>query len=281
MQPIVFLAVLLAAAFHAGWNAIVKIDLDRFLSVTLISLASGVVALAALPFVTLPRPSAWPWLAVSVCLHTGYKLFLIQAYRAGDLGQVYPIARGSAPLLVSVVMMLGFGEALTPPAFAGVALLVAGVYLMSVRGGRDLARLEGRAIAFALGTSVFIASYTVTDGLGARVNGDPHGYAVCLFILDALLILSLLLVTRGVKGLRTLNPYWSSGLAGGAMSFGAYWIVIWATTKAPIALVAALRETSVLFAAAISVVILREPLTKWRTLSAIAIVTGIVIVRMA
>ena len=278
MEPLVFLAVLLAAAFHAGWNALVKLDLDRFLSITLISLAAGTVAAAALPFVAVPQASAWPWLAVSALLHTGYKIFLVQAYRAGDLGQVYPIARGAAPLLVSLAM-LAIGEVLTAPATAGIALLVGGVWLMSVRGGRDLAKLEGRAVAFALATSVFIASYTVTDGLGARINGDAHGYAVWLFVLDGLLMLALLLATRGRCGLGAMRPFLASGLAGGAMSLGAYWIVIWAATVAPIAMVAALRESSVLFAGAISVLILREPPTRWRLLSALVIVVGMALMR--
>ncbi|MCX7889709.1 MAG: EamA family transporter [Rhodobacteraceae bacterium] len=278
MEPLVFLAVLLAAAFHAGWNAIVKIDLDRFLSITLISLAAGIVAVAALPFVAVPRASAWPWLAVSGLLHTGYKIFLVQAYRAGDLGQVYPIARGAAPLLVSLAM-LAIGEVLTAHATVGIALLVGGVWLMSVRGGRDLAKLEGRAVAFALATSVLIASYTVTDGLGARINGDAHGYAVWLFVLDGLLMLALLLLMRGRCGLGAMRPFLVSGLAGGAMSLGAYWIVIWAATVAPIAMVAALRESSVLFAGAISVLILREPPTRWRLLSALVIVVAMALMR--
>jgi drug/metabolite transporter (DMT)-like permease len=280
MEPVVFMAVLLAAAFHAGWNAIVKIDLDRFLSITLISLAATIVAMPILPFVAIPRAAAWPVLLFSLCLHTGYKLFLIQAYRAGDLGQVYPIARGAAPLLVSGVMLLVFGEKLTPAAMAGIALLASGICLMSVRGGRDRAKLEKRAIGFALTTSIFIAGYTITDGLGARLNGDAHGYAVWLFLLDGLILLGFLLAVRGRRELAALGPYWKSGLAGGSMALGAYWIVIWATTLAPIALVSALRESSVLFAAAISVFILREPLTRWRVLSALAIVTGILATRM-
>jgi drug/metabolite transporter (DMT)-like permease len=280
MEPVVFMAVLLAAAFHAGWNAIVKIDLDRFLSITLISLAATIVAMPILPFVAIPRTAAWPVLLFSLCLHTGYKLFLIQAYRAGDLGQVYPIARGAAPLLVSGVMLLVFGEKLTPAAMAGIALLASGICLMSVRGGRDRAKLEKRAIGFALTTSIFIAGYTITDGLGARLNGDAHGYAVWLFLLDGLIMLGIMLALRGRRELVALGPYWKSGLAGGSMALGAYWIVIWATTLAPIALVSALRESSVLFAAAISVFILREPLTRWRVLSALAIVTGILATRM-
>jgi drug/metabolite transporter (DMT)-like permease len=279
MEPVVFVAVLAAAALHAGWNAIVKVGLDRFLSVSLISISAALVAAFALPFVSPPLVAAWPWLLLSVALHTGYKLFLIQAYRAGDLGQVYPIARGAAPLLVSLVMTFAFGEALSAPAIVGIALLMAGVCLMSVRGGRDLARLETRAIAFALATSVFIASYTLTDGLGARVNQSAHGYAIWLFFCDGLVMLGILVAARGFGGVAALRPYWRGGLAGGAMSFSAYWIAIWAMTVAPIALVAALRESSVLFAAAISVVVLREPLTAWRSVAAVAIVIGIVFAR--
>jgi drug/metabolite transporter (DMT)-like permease len=130
-----------------------------------------------------------------------------------------------------------------------------------------------------LGTSVFIAAYTLTDGLGARVNGSPHGYAVWLFLLDAVMMLGILLATRGFQGLVALRPYWRSGLSGGCMSLCAYWIIIWAMTVSPIALVAALRESSVLFAAAISVLVLRESLTKWRTIAALVIVAGIVIAR--
>lgn len=280
MEPLVFLAVLLAAALHAGWNAVVKLGLDRSLSITLMASAAGVVAIAAIPFVAVPQAAAWPWLVLSVVLHVGYNLFLVQAYQAGDFGQVYPIARGTAPLIVTVVMVLVFGEMLPPAAMAGIALLVAGVWLMSVRGGRDLARLESRAMLFALGTSVFIAGYTLTDGHGARVSGSPHGYAVWLFALDGIAMFAILFIRRGWMALSTMGAYWRGGLMGGAMSFAAYWIAIWAMTVAPIALVAALRESSVLFAAAISLVILREPLTRWRGASAVAIVAGIVMMRL-
>lgn len=279
MEPAVFLAVLFAAALHAGWNAVVKIGLDRFLSVTLISLAAAVVSALLLPFVPVPIADAWPWLLVSCLLHTGYKLFLIEAYQAGDLGQVYPIARGAAPLIVSVVMTVGFSEHLSPPATAGVALLVAGVWLMSAMGGRERAKLELRAVLYALATSVFIASYTLADGLGARINGDAHGYAVWLFFLDGLLMLAILTAKRGVRSVTALLAHWRSGLAGGAMSFGSYWIAIWAMTSAPIALVAALRESSVLFAAAISILLLREPMSRWRAAAAVIIVIGIILTR--
>ncbi|MBI3699814.1 MAG: EamA family transporter [Afipia sp.] len=280
MTLTVFAAVLVAAAMHAGWNALVKSDLDRFLSVNLISLSAGLLALAAIPFVQVPIAAAWPYLIVSATFNTGYKLFLIQAYRAGDLGQVYPIARGAAPLLTAIVMAFGFGEILTPMAMTGVLILILGVTLMSVRGGHDLEKLDSRTIAFSLGTSFFIASYTVTDGLGARTNGDAVGYATWLFVVNEVMMLPILLAVRGGDAFRMLAPYWKRGFAGGAMTFGAYGLVIWATTQAPIALVAALRESSVLVATAISIFMLKEPITRWRLASALLIVAGLGMTRV-
>ena len=267
MDPAVYIAVLSAAVLHAAWNAMVKADLDRFLAVTLITLTETCVALAVLPFVAPPPPAAWPWLAASLAFHTGYNLFLAQAYRMGDLGQVYPLARGSAPLVA---------------ASGGVALLAGGICLMSLRGGR--ARTGpglrgGRAVACALVTSLFIACYTVTDGIGARAGVSPHGYAAWLFLFDGLIMFAILLARRGHKGLAALRANWRSGATGGLMAVGGYWIVIWAMTSAPIALVATLRETSVLFAAAISVVFLKEPLTRWRAVSACVIVVGAILTR--
>jgi len=279
MEVTVFIAVILAAAFHAGWNAVVKVGLDRFLSVTLIFLSAGAISLFLVPFVETPSGITWLWLLASTILHTGYKLFLIKAYGAGDMGQVYPIARGTAPLLVSFVMMFAFGEHLTALAMVGIAILTVGIWLMSVRGGSGL-QLDRGAVSYALVTSVFIAAYTITDGLGARASGAPHSYAVWLFLLDALTMLGILLATRGWAGLGELKPYWRSGLAGGVFALAAYWIILWAMTVAPIAMVAALRESSVLFAAAISYFVLREKLTQWRAIAAVIIVAGIVIAKV-
>ncbi|RMX04905.1 EamA family transporter [Corticibacter populi] len=280
MDMWVFLAVLAGAACHAGWNAIVKTGLDPFLSMTLVALAVTALALPMAPFVAVPDVQVWPWLLASMGLHTGYKLFLIQAYRTGDLAQVYPIARGTAPLLVAIVMALGFGESLGAMAQTGMGLLIAGIWLMSVRGGRQRSRPDRRAIGFALLTSVFIAGYTLVDGLGARRNADAHGYVVWLFVFDGLVMLAVLLLRRGPRALGALLPFWRSGLCGGAMSLGSYWVAIWAMTVAPIALVAALRETSVLFALGISAVMLREPPSRWRLLSALTIIAGIAAIRL-
>lgn len=281
MEPLAFVAVMLAAALHASWNALVKSGLDRFLTISLISFGASALSVVALPFFPMPVAAAWPYVLVSVGLHVGYKMFLIRAYRAGDLGQVYAIARGSAPLLVSVAMLLIFGERLSPVAAGGIMLLICGVWLMSVHGGRKLGQIEGPVILFALITSTFIASYTITDGMGARANGSPNGYAAWMFMLDGCLMVLLYGANRGVAGFGVVAQHWKLALGGGAMMVASYWTIIWAMTVSPIALVSALRESSVLFAALISVVFLKEPLTRWRVLAAVAIVAGIVLTKMA
>ena len=247
------------------------------------AIGSALLFVGALPFVAVPSGVVWSWLLGSVALHTVYKLLLIKAYGVGDFGQVYPIARGSAPLMITVAMAMLFAEQLSLIATAGIATLVLGVLLMSVRGGRNANRMQLVAVGYALSTSVFIAAYMVVDGMGARAStelvGSATSYAFWLFFLDGLAMLCVLLASRGLGGLRQLQPYWRTALAGSAMSSAAYWIVIWAMTVAPIGLVAAIRETSVLFAALISIVFLREPFTRWRLISACLIVVGVALTR--
>jgi drug/metabolite transporter (DMT)-like permease len=280
MDSTVFFAVLAAAAMHAGWNAVVKTGLDQFLSVTLVSVAAGVVALACLPFTEVPTGAIWYWLLASAVLHTGYKIFLVQAYKAGDLGQVYPLARGSAPLIVAAVSLAALEEGLDSANLAGIAVLVTGVWLMSLHGGHQVSRLNRAAVLYAFGTSCFIASYTLVDGLGARRAASAMSYTIYLFVIDAVLIAIVCLAVRGRLAIRRMEGVWKSGLAGGAMSLGAYWIAIWAMTKAPIATVAALRETSVLFAIAIATLVLKERMTPWRFAAAVVISGGTVLLRL-
>jgi drug/metabolite transporter (DMT)-like permease len=276
----VFAAVLAAAALHAGWNAVVKIGLDRFLALALIVIASGAVALLALPFFAVPHLDAWPFLIVSVGLHLGYNLSLVQAYSTGGLAQTYPIARGTAPLLVALAAALWIGEPLTAAALAAVVMVVLGVWLTALPHARDLVRIERRAVGFAILTAVFIAAYTVVDGMGARRAGSAHGYALWLFAMDGLVMLILCLWVRGRVGLGHMLHVLPSGVAGGAMSLAAYWIVIWAMTLAPLARVAALRETSVLFALAIATILLREPPAPLRLVGGLLILLGAVALRL-
>src|SRR5438046_2780363 len=182
MDSFVFAAVLFAAACHAGWNAAIKRGLDPLATTVLISLGAAVVALALAPFTGLPAPAAWPSVIASVIIHLGYFAFLIESYRTGDMGQVYPLARGSAPLITAVATTAFIGERLGLLGWCGILLLAAGVLLLSLRGGRDLARLDRTAVGFALFTAVTICAYSVVDGVGARHAGNPNSYSAALFV---------------------------------------------------------------------------------------------------
>lgn len=280
MEPIVFAAVLFAAALHAGWNALLKLKLEPLLAITLVSVGAGLVAVPLLPFVPFPDAAAWPFIAGSLVIHLAYYVTLGEAYRTGDLSQVYPIARGTAPLLTAGGAALVLGENLSPVGWAGIVLLAAGVVMLSLRGGRSGARIESRAVVFALLTALSIAAYTVIDGTGARHTASVLSYIGWLCAADGLMMLTFgALRFRG--GMRdALAGNWLVIVGGGALSTGAYGIAIWAMTKAPIALVAALRETSVLFAALIGVVLLREPLAPLRLLATVVVLAGVMLVRL-
>lgn len=280
MTATVFLAVLAAAAMHAVWNALIKVRLDRFASIQLMTLGMGVAALPLVAFVEVPQGRVWLWIAASVALHTGYRLFLVKAYESGDLAQTYPLARGTAPLLTTLGAAVFLLEVPQPLAVLGILLLSAGTLLMSLRGGSPAGGVGGRAVLYALITSLFVTGYTLTDGSGARLAATASSYAVWLFAADAAWTLVLVLLLRGRAIVPTMLGEWKAGLVTGALAAAAYWIAMWAMTKAPIASVAALRESSILFAMAISVVALREPVTGWRVVSAVAIVAGVVALRL-
>jgi drug/metabolite transporter (DMT)-like permease len=275
----VFLAVLFGAACHAGWNAFLKIKLEPFTAMALISIMSAIVVLPALFLLPIPPAPAWPWIVASMVFHLGYFVGLSEAYRTGDMGQVYPIARGTAPLMTALASTFIIGEAIGLRGWLGILVLVSGVFLLSMRGGRDL-HFDKRAVAFALFTAVTICGYSVVDGSGARAAGNAHAYTVWLFLLDGLMMLIFVLLRRGRAVFAEFAGFWQNGLIGGALSLAAYWIAIWAMTVAPIALVAALRETSVLFAAVIAVVVLKEPLQRPRIIAALMIVAGLVLIRL-
>jgi len=280
MENVVFLAVLFAAACHAGWNALIKVGLDPLSTTTLISIGSGLVALVLLPFVGLPAWGSWPWLVASVAIHLIYFASLIESYRTGDLGQVYPIARGSAPLMTAAATTVIVGERLSLVGWTGILALVAGVLLLSASGGRDLAVVDRRAIGFALFTAITVCGYSVVDGIGARASANPNAYSVCLFIGISLVMVPYALYRDGRDVMPAMHLYWRRGLAGGALQFLSYGIAIWAMTIVPIAIVAALRETSVLFGAAIAVVLLKEPLRAVRIIAALMIVCGLILIRV-
>jgi drug/metabolite transporter (DMT)-like permease len=280
LENFVFLAVLFAALCHAGWNALIKVGLDPLSTTTLISIGSGVVALVLLPFVGAPAAASWPWLIASVVIHLFYFAALIEAYRIGDLGQVYPIARGSAPLMTATATTFLVGEKLSLIGWSGIIALVAGVFLLSAHGGRALAKIDRRAVGFALATALTICAYSVVDGIGARLAGEPNAYSLSLFVGIAIVMVPYALYRDGRDVIPAMRTYWRRGFAGGALQLLSYGIAIWAMTVAPIAIVATLRETSVLFGAGIAVVVLKEPLRAVRIGAALLIVCGLVLIRL-
>jgi len=280
MDPVVFAAVLLAAACHAGWNATIKGGLDPLATTVLISIGAAIVACALLPVAGLPARAAWPWCVASVLIHLVYFAALIESYRAGDMGQVYPIARGSAPLMTAIVTTAFVGEPLGLLGWSGIILLVAGVMLLSLRGGRDLTQLDRKAVGFALFTAVTICAYSVVDGLGARRAESAIAYSLALFIGIGPLMAIYALAWRGRGVIAAMARHWRLGLAGGTLQLGSYGIAIWAMTVAPIAIVAALRETSVLFGALIAIVFLKEPLRAGRVAAALMITAGLTLIRL-
>jgi drug/metabolite transporter (DMT)-like permease len=280
MDGFVFAAVLFAAACHAGWNASIKRGLDPLASTVAISLGAALVSLFGLPVVGLPAPEAWPWVLASIAIHLFYFAGLIESYRTGDMGQVYPIARGAAPLMTATVTTLLVGEWLGLVGWLGVVLLAAGVLLLSLRGGRDLAKLNSRAVGFALFTAVTVCAYSVVDGVGARAAGSANAYSAALFVGIGPVMAVYALIRGGMGALGDTRRLWLTGLAGGALQLGSYGIAIWAMTLAPIAIVAALRETSVLFGVLIAVIVLKEPLRAGRMAAALLIVCGLVLVKL-
>jgi drug/metabolite transporter (DMT)-like permease len=281
MDSLVFAAVLFAAACHATWNASIKRGLDPLATTVAISIGAAFVSLVFVPVVGLPAAAAWPWVIASVLIHLVYFASLIESYRAGDMGQVYPIARGSAPLMTATVASAFVEEQLGLAGWLGIMLLAAGVLLLSVRGGRDLAKLDRRAVAFALFTAVTICAYSVVDGVGARRAGSANAYSVALFVGIGPFMAAYALARQGRAATGAVARSWRIGLAGGGLQLGSYGIAIWAMTVAPIAIVAALRETSVLFGALIAVVFLREPLRTNRILAVLLIVGGLLLIRLA
>ncbi len=280
MDSLVFAAVLIAAAAHAGWNAAIKRGVDPLATTVLIAVGAAVVALPILALTGLPAPAARPWVIASVVVHLGYFAGLVEAYRAGDMSQVYPIARGSAPLLTALVSTTWLGERLGLIGWLGLLCLVAGVSMLSLRGGGELAKLDRRAVGFALFTALTVCAYSVIDGIGVRAAGDAPAYTAAAFLGNGVIMALYGLARRGGKLFAAPAQIWRTGLGGGALQLGSYGVALWAMTVAPIAVVAALRETSVLFGTLIAVVVLREPLRAARVLAAVLIVAGLVLIKV-
>jgi len=251
--------VLGAAVLHAAWNALVKVNADRLVMVAIMMTSQVGAALLAIPFVAVPTAESWPYIGASTVLNTAYCVFLINAYRYGDLSHVYPLSRGSAPVIVAVVSVVIVGETLSRQ--AGLSILVIALGIMSLTLTRGMQSFsQPMVIFYALGTGFFIAGYTVVDGLGARLAESAHSYTFWVHLFNGIPITLLALYLRRGRILHSVRNAWKIGILGGLISLVAYWIVVWAMTQAPMALVSAVRESSMVFAVLFGVFILKERL---------------------
>lgn len=277
-------AVLFGALLHASWNALIKSGVDKALDTALIhALGCGVGAVLVV-VVGPPRSEAWPWLAASVVIHIGYYITLVGAYKHGELGFAYPIMRGSAPLLVALLSGRLIGEHLPLAAWLGIGGISAGVLTIGLTRSARGTGSRRHALAYALTNACIIASYTIVDGIGVRASGNALQYVGLLFLVDGLPYFALVMWQRRdalAPSLAFIRERWPVALLGSCASMGAYGIALWAMTRAPVASVAALRETSVLFAALIGVLLLKERFRFQRALGTGAIVAGVMALRLA
>ncbi|AOH85788.1 multidrug DMT transporter permease [Sphingomonas panacis] len=268
------LIVLLAAVLHASWNALLRGGSDRLWSMTVMCIAIALACALMVPFVPVPADASWGCIAFSALLHTGYNLFLVRTYRQGDLGQTYSIARGVSPLLVSLGGAIFARE--LPDAFslAGVLLVSGGIVSLAFQG-RTIGR---RTLLFALGTGCFIGAYSVTDGVGVRLSGSALGYTVWMCLSWGLLAPATYIMLRDARSLVRGRREVLVAAGGGLASLLAYGIVIWAMARGAMGPVSALRETSVVFAALIGRVCLREHLSRYRIAACLVVAAGALLI---
>ncbi|ORT58538.1 EamA family transporter [Streptomyces sp. CB03238] len=276
MTPLVAAAVLIAAVTHAGWNAIAHHIKDQLLSFTLISGGGALIGAVAACFVPLPAAAAWPYLILSAALHVGYMALLMRSFTLGDFGQMYPIARGTAPLGVTILAAVFVDELPDGLQLTGVAVACAGLVGLALWGIRGTgSRPHWPAVLAALATGLAIAGYTVVDGVGVRASGTPLGYIAWLMLVQGLAIPAYTLHRRRTALAAQLRPHAARGLLGAALSISAYALVLWAQTRAPLAPVAALRESSIIVGAAIGALLFKERFGAPRIAAAGLMVVGI------
>ena len=274
----VLLAVLGAAFLHALWNALIKVGASRLGAMVILSVAEVPIGLTVALSNGPIAPAAWPWVIAAGCTHFFYKTFLVFAYDRGDLSRVYPLARGAAPLAVALFGAVFLSDAISGAQYAGVALLACGIALMARGVFTD--GESRRLIPFALGSAAATATYTLLDGLGARISGNAVTYVAWVFVADGLIFTLGSLLWRGPGVIPREARAWVVGSFASLASYGAYAISIWAMTVAPIAVVAALRETSSLFAVLIGWLVFGERMTRDKAVAAALIVAGVIVTRL-
>jgi drug/metabolite transporter (DMT)-like permease len=274
----VFLWVLTAALLHAIWNAMVKTGGNKVTGMLMVALGNGALGLAVVATRPLPGADIWPWLVASGFIRMLYLAFLGHAYEHGDLSRVYPIARGAAPLFVLAVGGFFLADVISRAEFIGILVLGAGILLMT-RGVFSNGESR-RLVPFALGSALATASYSIVDGIGARLSGDPIAFVGWALFATAVFYLPVAVMIKGAGVLRADKRSWINGAIAGVASYAAYTIVVWAMTKAPIALVTALRETSILFAVLIGWLLFSERMDRGKVVAALLIVGGVALTRI-
>ncbi len=270
----VALAVLGAALLHATWNALIRASADKQLDAFSNAVGSGAIAISIVVWLPAPAAASLPWLAASVAIHVLYYRFLAGAYRWGDLSYVYPVMRGGGPLIVALSATALFAEALDPSHWAGVVLICAGVLALA-QGAHD-----PRATAFAVANALVIAAYTLVDATGVRSSDAALSYALWLCAANGMVNGTIGIAQRGAEFAAYVRRRWVRALLGGACSMASYSIALWAMTRAPVALVAVLRETSVIFATLLGALFLGEKLTRRRLAATGAVLAGLVVLRL-
>ena len=279
MDPFVFSLVLAAAILHASWNALLKSGGDPWVRMALTNIIGTGFGLAMLPFVEFPNAEAWPFIFGSIAVHQIYFVTVCLQYRYGDLSHVYPISRGIAPILVAIGAFIFVGETLPPLGI--VAVVIISTAIISLTFSSTWKPGEGKGVLFALMTGGTIAMYTVIDGQGGRQAHDIAGYIAYLFLLDALPFGMLVWYMRRHELFSALKANFKSGVIGGALSFPAYALVIWAMSLSPLIYVSALRETSVILAVLIGTRLLGEPFGARRIIAATAVAAGVILLQVS
>jgi drug/metabolite transporter (DMT)-like permease len=279
MDPFVAALVLVSAVMHALWNALIKMGEDRLMSMAVIMGGTTLLAPVLLLFGPPPAPESWKFIGLSVLLNNAYFFFLIEAYRRGDLSHAYPLARGSAPILVAAGSVLFAGEHLTGTELTGVVIVSVGIGSLVAASGF---RLQGgwRAIFYPLATGAMIASYTVSDAIGVRLSGSPLPYIGWMLMLFAIPIVTVTVILRRGRMAPFLRARWKVGAAAVLLNFGSYGIAIFALSLGAMAPVSALRETSVIFAALIGALVLKEPFGRARIVAACTVAAGVVVMNL-
>jgi drug/metabolite transporter (DMT)-like permease len=279
MTIFVLVAVLIGALVHASWNALIKAQPDKFTGAMLVAIGAAVVSLPIIAWLPLPQAAAWPYIVASSFIHVGYFALVGFAYRTADLGVAYPLTRGSAPPLTALLAFLIVGEALGLNQWLAIIVITIGILTLSadalMRGG-----LSGATALAAFANAGVIVAYTLVDGLGARASGNALVYVTWMHVGTAVLLVALFLAIRGRRFVREMREGAWFGMGAGALALTSYAIALWAMTLAPIGLVAALRETSVLFAAILGTIFFGEAFGIKRWVALMLIVAGIVALRL-